>query len=94
MCMNFGGPPYGVPIPAEVHAQYSSELKKAWLTFDAWLKKARDEADGGPISRASMPEDVKKAFDLICETPIPGEEVDVTGKDSCYMVTVTADLVD
>ena len=87
-----GGPPHGVPIPVELHEQYSDVLKAAWDTFDAWLKTEAeaDEIDG-LIPSSSMSEDVKKAMDLICKTPIPGHE-EATGVDSCYMVTAMSQM--
>ena len=85
MCMGFSGPPYGVPIPPEVYDQYSPELKAAWESFDGWWKRVG--SGGKAVSKADMPADVKKAFDLICETEIPGHE-GVKGSASCYMVVV------
>lgn len=96
MCMGMGGPPpYGIPIPDEIHDQYPDEVKGAWREFDAWWQAAQDEAieAGVQVSRASMPEDVREAMDLILETPIPTYE-GATGKDSCYMVRALALMVD
>jgi hypothetical protein len=95
MCMGIGGPPYGIPILGEIQEQYTDEVKAAWEKFDAWWKTAQDEAieAGVQVSRASMPEDVREAMDLILETPIP-TYADATGRDSCYMVGVQAAMVD
>jgi hypothetical protein len=98
--MGFGsyeyGPPYGVPITSDVHEQYTDELKNAWEKFDAWWKSVSAEAlDAGLIDRKSMPDDVRDAWKLILETPIPGyEEQGFAGKDSCYMITVLFYLTD
>jgi hypothetical protein len=89
MCMMgmYGGPPYGIPIDKETHEMYSPELKAAWVLFDGWWQKAMEEADGNPVKLSEMPEDVRKAFDLIRITPIPEYE-GTTGVDSCYMQAV------
>lgn len=88
MCMGYSGPPFGIPIPPDIHEQYSDELKAAWETFDAWWKKDHE----GLPSRSQMPQDVAEAMNLICETEIPttGEN----GDKSCYMVSVEAALAD
>ncbi|RJR29471.1 hypothetical protein C4564_02425 [Candidatus Microgenomates bacterium] len=88
MRMGYSGPPYGIPIPREIHEQYSVELKAAWKTFDAWWKKDRE----GLPSRSQMPQDVADAMTLICETEIP--TTGYTGDKSCYMVSVIAALTD
>ena len=93
MCMGMFGPPHGIPIPDEIHEQYSQELKKAWETFDKWWKKAQRKAKGSKVSRSGMTEKVKAAEKLILETPIPTMD-GFTGKDSCYMVYVQSQLVD
>ena len=90
----FGGPPYGVPIPEELHEQYAPEVKTAWETFDAWYKEACADSNGDLIDRSTMPIDVKEAMDLILETPIPGYDESVTGADSCYMQGVFGRLKD
>jgi len=98
MCMGYGsyGPPFGIPIPPEVHEQYSDELKDAWVKFDDWWKSVSDTlSENGSIDRNSMPDDVKAAYELILETPIPGyEEEGYTGKDSCYMIGILFYLTD
>lgn len=81
------GPPYGIPIPPDVHDRYSDELKKAWVTFHAWVKAAQNE--DRPLRRSEMPTEVGEAMELILETPIP-----VTGADSCYMVSIQEALED
>jgi len=95
MCCG-GGPPYGIPIPEEIHERYSDELKAAWTKFDSWFQNARDESDfDEPIDRSTMPDDVKAAMDLIKKTPIPGFESEgYTGADSCYMIGVEMFLTD
>lgn len=93
MCMGMrSGPPYGIPIPREIHELYSDELKQAWVTFDAWWKEASSETEG-PISRSSMPEEVKQAMHLILDTAIPEHE-GATGRDSCYMTGVQSRMID
>ncbi|KKS31290.1 MAG: hypothetical protein UU94_C0015G0013 [Candidatus Collierbacteria bacterium GW2011_GWB2_42_12] len=90
MCSGRGMyPPYGIPIPVEVHERYSEEVKLAWLTFHSWWQEVMADNDGELIDRTKMPEKVKAAMQLILETPIPGyEEEGYTGKDSCYMIGV------
>ena len=89
MCLP-SGPPYGIPISDDVHAQYSEDVKVAWHTFHDWWT----EIDK-PFSRSDMPEEVAQAMELILETPIPGyEETGATGKDSCYFVGVLAQMTD
>lgn len=99
MCMGYGsfgqGPPLGIPIPPEVHEQYSDELKDAWVKFDAWWKTAVEDSNYEPVDRNCVPDDVKAAYELILETPIPGyEEEGYTGKDSCYMIGILFYLTD
>lgn len=95
MCGNGMQPPYGIPIPAEIHEQYSPELKTAWETFDSWFKKAREESATGFVSKASMPADVKAAMELILSTPIPSyEDQNICGNQSCYMQGVSQFLID
>lgn len=95
MCMGmYSSPPWGIPIPEEVHEQYSSDLKAAWITFDAWWKEAQENSDGDPVPRSSMPDNVRQAMDLILATPIPGYEGEATGADSCYMIGVTSMMTD
>lgn len=93
MCMGMFGPPWGIPIPPEIHEQYSPELKAAWVTFDTWWKKAQEDANGEPVKKSDMPEDVSQAHKLICETLIPTYD-DATGAESCYMVGVAAQMTD
>lgn len=94
MCTG-SGPPYGIPIEAETHKKYSRELKKAWRTFDNWWKKAAKQAYPHPVSKSTMPDAVRKAMQLILDTPIPGlEGAGYTGKDSCYMVSVLGMMTD
>lgn len=89
--MEMFSPPFGIPIPEKVHDQYSPELKAAWVKFHDWWKKVnQDEKES--IEKASMPEDVRKAYDLINKTPIPGYEQ--TGSESCYMIAVNTQLTD
>jgi hypothetical protein len=85
MCMGYhSSPPHGIPIPEEVHEQYSEKLKAAWITFHTWWS----ESDQTP-RQSDMPKEVKEAMDLILVTPIPGYEKEgYTGKDSCYMIGV------
>gem|GEM_PF-1322336 len=85
------GPPFGVPITDDIHQQYSPGLKVAWKTFDDWWKE-----QGRPARLADMPEDVKAAFDLVRETPIPGypDDEGPLGAESCYMVGVCSQLED
>jgi hypothetical protein len=85
-------PPYGIPIPHEIHEQYSDELKAAWETFNTWWQEALADSDG-TVSRGSMPEDVTLAMKLILTTPIPTYD-NATGADSCYMVGVQGLLTD
>lgn len=90
MCYGSFGPPFGVPIPPEVHELYSDELKEAWVTFDTWVKQERERTESYQIDLKTAPENVKAAFKLISETPIPGyEEEGITGSDSCYMVAMS-----
>ena len=63
--------PAGIPIPHDVHEQYALNVKTAWTKFHEWWVKARDDADGELVDPNKMPTDVRKAFDLINETPIP-----------------------
>ncbi|OGM57363.1 hypothetical protein A2955_05000 [Candidatus Woesebacteria bacterium RIFCSPLOWO2_01_FULL_37_19] len=89
------GPPYGIPIPEEVHDLYSPEVKEAWGKFDAWWKEALYNSDGNPVSRNTMPQNVCEAMDLILQTSIPGYEEDgITGADSCYMIGVLMLMTD
>ena len=90
MSQNF---PRGIPIETHVHSQYSDELKEAWETFHAWWQQVDMESEGGPVSHANMTEEVRQAYELILETPIPGFD-DVTGADSCYMIGVAQRLTD
>jgi hypothetical protein len=81
----------GIPIPDEIHLQYSAELQEAWATFDRWWHEQKEK----PIKKSSIPENVKKAMDLILATPIPTYEKDgFTGKDTCYMKYVLGEIVD
>lgn len=89
MCFNMYGPPYGIPIPPEVHDQYAQGVKDAWETFDRWWKSFKDAED--LPTRKNMPQDVAHAMTTILEAPIPGED-GATGKDSCYMISVLAQL--
>lgn len=91
MCMRFGGPPYGIPIPQDIHDQYPGKIKKAWEVFDKWWQKA--QKSGGPIRRSDMPKGVTRAMQDILEAPIPGHD-GATGADSCYMIGVQAQLAD
>lgn len=91
MCFGaFAGPPFGVPIPDEIHDQYSPELKEAWRVFDEWYKSQPEE---GLLSRSEMPADASAAMRLICDTPIPVYD-GVLGSGSCYMIFVSARLID
>ena len=94
MCMSIQGPPYGVPIPPEIHEKFPDDVKAAFTTFHEWLLAAREKSDGQPLSRKDMPENIRQAMELILEAPIPDYPDGVTGKDSCYMVLVMADMVD
>lgn len=85
MCMGHGGPPYGFPIPLEIHEQYPKEVQMAWKTFDDWWKQ--ESGKGEPVKRSAMTEDVWEALQLILKTPIPTYE-GPTGADSCYMRAV------
>jgi len=93
MCMGMSGPPFGIPISEENHQQYSKDLKKAWETFDGWWKTVhRDER--GFVKESDMPDKVKSAMTKICNAPIPGyEDMEATGKDSCYMKGVLSSLI-
>lgn len=94
MCMGGYQPPYGIPIPPEIHDQYSPELKQAWAVFDAWWKEFLEKTDGETVSRSMMPDKVREAKNLICETAIPGYDGAYTGRDSCYMIGVDSMMTD
>ncbi|MEK7100354.1 MAG: hypothetical protein AAB872_00925 [Patescibacteria group bacterium] len=84
--------PAGIPIPHDVHEQYALNVKTAWTKFHEWWVKARDDADGELVDPNKMPTDVRKAFDLINETPIPARDDGATGADSCYIISVKAQM--
>lgn len=88
------GPPYGIPIPPEVQAQYPDDVQKAFEIFDDWLREATEKSGEELIERSSIPEPVREAMDLILATPIPGYEGEATGADSCYMVVAQSMLTD
>ncbi len=91
MGMGFQSLPVGIPIPDEVHDLFPDNVKEAWKVFDGWWQG--QGASGGPIKRSAMPDEVKAAEKVILEAPIPGYG-GATGKDSCYMVFVQANLID
>ncbi len=91
MCSGMGVPPYGIPITDDVHKLYPPEIKKAWRSFHNWWKKNYDGVN--PVSRSKMTTRVSEAFKQITEAPIPGYD-GKTGKDSCYVIGVTARLCD
>ena len=62
-------------------------MKAAWIEFDTWMKEIAEIDEDGMIPMSSMPFDVKRAMDMIMESPIPGYDEPVTGAGSCYMVT-------
>lgn len=93
-CGGFYPQQVGIPIPDEVHEQYSDDLKSVWIKFDTWWKKAQESTlEGELVDRKTMPNDVKGAMNLILETPIPGFE-GATGADSCYMIGVQNQMTD
>lgn len=83
MCMR--SYPRGIPIPDEVHQQYSEELKACWRTFDDWWHSVE-----GEVSKDDMPEEVLQAYNKINETEIPG--TGQPGSASCYMIGVKSFL--
>ncbi len=87
MC-HFNGPPYGIPIPHEVHEQFPQEVKTAWETFNDWWQNVPTS-----ISHKDMPENIAKAYETMKAAPIPGYG-GATGKDSCYVQAVEMRLVD
>ncbi len=93
MCMgrNFGGPLYGIPIPHEIHERFPEEIKNAWETFNDWWQNVL--ADGNPISRKNIPENIVEAYEIMKAAPIP-EHDGATGADSCYVYGVEMRLVD
>lgn len=94
MCRRSGfALPAGIPIPSDIHEQYAPNVKAAWETFHGWWKDACEKTDGELVDPKTMPTDVRKAFDLINETPIPTYE-DATGADSCYMIGVKSQMLD
>lgn len=90
MCMmDFGMGPHGIPIPEEVHQEYSDELKGYWEIFDNWWHSVREM---GNVSKKDMPEEVLVAYNKIMETEIPG--TGHPGSESCYMNGVNMMLLD
>ena len=90
MCMGhmFNTPTGGVLIPDYIQDLYPKEIQDAWDNFhNWWIDQER------PVSRASMPPDVAKAFELIKTSPIP-EHDGLTGADSCYVLIVESQLID
>lgn len=92
MCHGMYAPPYGLPIPEEVHNQFPIEVQAAWTAFDKWWKSAPRNEDG-LVKKSDMPEPVSQAMSLILEAPIPGAD-GATGADSCYMIGVQGSMVD
>lgn len=84
--------PVGIPIPKDVHEQYAPDVKAAWTKFHEWWVEAREKADGELVDPNTMPMDVREAYDLINETPIPARDDGATGADSCYMIGVNAQM--
>ncbi len=93
MCMRSycGGPPYGIPIPHEVHEQFPEEIKSAWETFNDWWQNVL--AAGNLISRKNMPKNIARAYEIMKAAPIPGYD-GATGEDSCYIQGVEMRFVD
>jgi len=69
----------GVPIPQEIHDQFPQEVKDAWAKFHSWWM-----SQGGSASSDSMPPDIKEAFEIMKDAPIPEHE-GFFGRDSCYV---------
>lgn len=90
MCNYHQSPPYGIPIPAEIHDEFPEEVKKAWETFHQWWV---ENFDGCSVRRSSMPEDVKNAFQIMQNAKIPRYD-GATGADSCYVMGVNRYLID
>lgn len=86
--MQYGTPNGGIPIQDEIHEQFPPEVKKAWETFHAWWRE-----QDRPVSRTTMPEDIKQALMIMKEAPIPGYE-GAHGSDSCYVLGVEANMID
>lgn len=75
--------PQGIPIPPEIHDQYSLELKAAWNIVDEWVQAQPD----WHIDQQTMPPLVQVAHQLILKALIPTyEQEGLTGADSCYMI--------
>lgn len=89
MCSSYG-PPWGIPITEDVHEKYADEVKQAWLTFHSWWMAAKE--NGAP-RRSDMPDEVRQAMALICETPIPDTD-GAKGDESRYMIGVNSMLLD
>lgn len=82
---------HGIPIQDPTFRQYSEKLQNAWTVLDSWVKdKQRQNLD---LSKKEMPLEVKEAYDLINETPIPGFEP-YTGDSSCYILTLNENFID
>lgn len=90
MCHSFD-PPFGIPIPKEIHEQFPADVKKAWKTFHEWWQEANASITEGLVDSKSMPTNVRAAYDLINKTPIPGYD-GATGADSCYMIGVKTQM--
>ncbi|KKU11037.1 MAG: hypothetical protein UX65_C0002G0029 [Parcubacteria group bacterium GW2011_GWB1_46_8] len=88
---SFGGPPYGIPIPAEVYEQFPQNVKDAYKTFDDWWQNVL--ALDNPVSRKDMPANIAEALETIKAAPIPGHE-GATGADSCYINGVEMQFAD
>lgn len=87
--------PIGIPITHDIQEQYAQEVQQAWDLFDKWWKAEEQQAileQGKQISYSQMPEDIKAAFELIMNTPIPGHPGH-TGKESCYLTGVQSMMV-
>ncbi len=93
MCMGMGTgePPYGIPVTDDILKLYPPGIQKAWKTFDSWWQKIFDGANR--VNRSKMPSKVAEALKQITEAPIPGYD-DLTGEDSCYVVSVNNFLTD
>ena len=89
MCFCYGGPPYGIPIEEETHELLPQPVKDAYEIFRIWWRTVHLSDGITPIDEASMPADVREAYDLILETPIPGYD-NATCADSCAMIIVQA----
>lgn len=106
MCRGMSSEPSGVPITRAMHDRFPQEVQEAWEKFDRWIRNQAVRGEDGKISRADMPEEIKAAWELMNNSPIPEpmglEAIEIApywktgaiGVDSCYVKDVTDCLKD